>query len=147
MACRGLLCNIEVGASFSKFGFNLEGTLTASGDPNFFLPTAEIAVEGCVGLTFGCPSRICKRKVLRDRLAISLSEVCIKAGKRVLPCQLEEFDECEQAGVAGVQSFFLGKCPKRHTFLQVHPSAWCCTLHLSQVPTSELVAFAHVAKS
>lgn len=124
--CRGLLCNVETEASFSKLGFEIGGTLTATADPNFFVPTAEIEVEGCVEFTFGCPSKICKRESIRNRVSISLAEVCVAAGVKVLECQLAEFDECEQAPIDAtgpnldtLGAIALGKCPARHRFLKV----------------------------
>lgn len=131
--CRGLLCNVETEASFSKLGFEIAGALTASADPNFFVPAAEITVEGCVELTFGCPSSVCKRAAVRNRVTVSLAEICVAAGAKVLECQLAEFDECEQApiGFTGpnldtLGAIALGKCPVRHRFLKVRDATPPC---------------------
>lgn len=57
-------------------------------------------------LQAGCPSKVCKRRVVRNLLSIELASVCVRSGAEARPCA-----RCSVEGEAV-------PCPTSHRFMQ-----------------------------
>jgi hypothetical protein len=85
-------------------------------------------------------------------LQVNLASICVLFGRKVLPCELAEFDECEQAPIGArgpnldtLGAIVLGKCPARHSFLSVNarigPSLDIGVFAFEAVATGEAVYY------